>query len=78
MLVILWLSRIKTLRFYLTLVALLMLVTAYIVWGVFIEPINTAIDTWTASSFPDDWMLSRDRWYLFHVVRLVLLTIGMS
>lgn len=78
MLAILWLCRIQTLRFRLTLVALLMLVTTFIVWVVFIEPINTAISEWTVDSFPDDWMLLRQRWHLFHIVRLVLLTIGMS
>ena len=78
MLVIIWLNRINTLTFRLTLGALLMLVAAYLVWGVFIEPINTVVDTWTASFFPDNWTLYRDRWHLFHIVRLVLLTIGMS
>lgn len=77
MLAIIWLLRIQTLRFRLTLVALLMLVTAFIVWGIFIEPINTAIAR-TVDSFPDDWTLLRQRWHLFHIVRLVLLTIGTS
>lgn len=78
MLAILWLIPIQSLRFRLTLVALLTLVTTFIVWVVFIEPINTAIASWTVDSFPDDWMLLRQRWHLFHIVRLVLLTIGMS
>ena len=78
MLVILWLVRTKTLTFRLTLSALLMLVAAFLVWGIFIEPINAVVDTWTASSFPENWTLYRDRWHLFHIVRLILLTIGMS
>ena len=78
MLVILWLVRTKTLTFRLTLSALLMLVAAFLVWGIFIEPINAIVDTWTASSFPENWTLYRDRWHLFHIVRLILLTVGMS
>ena len=77
MLMILWLIRANLLSFYLTLGALLMLIAAFLVWGVFIEPINAVIDTWTASS-PTNWMLYRDRWHLFHILRLVLLTIGTS
>lgn len=78
MLVILWLCPAKTLTFRFTLGALLMLVAAYLVWGAFIEPINAVVDTWTASSFPDNWMQYRDHWHLFHIVRLTLLTIGTS
>ena len=78
MLVILWLVRTKTLTFRLTLGALLMLIAAFLVWGVFIEPINAVVDTWTASSFPHNWTSYRDRWHLFHIVRLILLTVGAS
>jgi hypothetical protein len=78
MLAILWLCRLKFLTFRLTLLALLTLVVAYLVWGVYIEPINTVINTWTTSSFPRDWISYRDRWHLFHIIRLILLTIGMS
>lgn len=78
MLIILWLVRTKTLTFYLTLGAFLMLVAAFLVWRVFIEPINAVVDTWTANSFADNWTSYRDRWHLFHLVRLVLLTIGTS
>jgi hypothetical protein len=77
--VILWLCRHrKSLIFLFTLVSLLMLVTAYLVWGIFIEPINTAINTWTAVSYPTNWTVYRDRWHVFHLARLLLLTIGMS
>lgn len=78
MLVILWLSRTKLLIFRLTLVALSMLVIAFLVWEIFIEPINAVVNTWTASSFPENWTLYRDRWHLFHIVRLILLTVGTS
>ncbi len=78
MLMILWLCRRKSLTFRLTLGALLMLVAAFLVWGIFIEPINTVVDTWTASSFPGNWMQYRDRWHFFHIVRSILLTVGMS
>ena len=78
MLIILWLVRTKTLTFRLTLGALLMLVAAFLVWGVFIEPINAVVDIWTADSFANNWSSYRDRWHLFHIVRLILLTIGTS
>ena len=78
MTVILWLCQTKTLTFRLTLGALLMLVVAFVVWGIFIEPINMAIDIWTASSFPNNWSSYRDRWHLFHLVRLALLMVGTS
>ena len=78
MLVILWLCRSKTLMFRFTFSALSTLVAAYLVWGIFIEPINTAIDTWTISYYPTNWTEYRDRWHLFHIIRLLLLTIGMS
>lgn len=78
MLVFLWLVRTKTLTFRFTLSALLMMIAAFLVWGAFIEPINTVVDIWTASSVFDDWISYRDRWHLFHIVRLVLLIIGAS
>ena len=78
MLIILWLVRTKTLTFRLTLGALLMLVAAFLVWGVFIEPINAVVDTWTADSFANNWTSYRDRWHLFHIIRLILLTVGTS
>ena len=78
MLIILWLVRTKTLTFCLTLGALLMLIAAFLVWGVFIEPINAVVDTWTADSFANNWTSYRDRWHLFHIVRLILLTVGTS
>ena len=78
MVVVLWLCRDKSLIFGLTFSSLLMLIAAFIVWFIFIEPINTAISTWTPSSFPKNWGLYRDRWHLFHIVRLILLAIGTS
>ena len=77
-LIVLWLIRPKTLTFGLTLSALLMLIAAFLIWVIFIEPINTVVDTWTANSYPDNWTSYRDRWHLFHVLRLILLTIGTS
>ena len=55
-----------------------MLVAAFSVWGIFIEPINAVVDAWTASSYPTNWTQYRDRWHLFHIVRFILLTIGMG
>jgi hypothetical protein len=55
-----------------------MLVAAFLIWGVFIEPINANVDTWTSFSFPENWTQYRDRWHFFHLVRLVLLTVGAS
>jgi uncharacterized membrane protein len=58
--------------------ALLMLISAFMVWAIFIEPINQAISSWTAASFPVDWAQYRDRWHQFHLLRLGLLALGTS
>lgn len=34
-------------------------------------PIQTKMLTWTPSSFPDNWTVSRDKWWSFHVMRTV-------
>lgn len=79
MLTILWLGRHQWQLVWLTVGALLLLVSAFGVWAAFIEPINQAVDTWAvASSVPANWEGYRDRWHQFHLLRLGLLTLSTS
>lgn len=75
---ILKLSSPKSLRFRLAIAAMSSLVLAFLVWVVFIEPINAFVDAWTENSYPADWTQYRERWHSLHLVRLLLLTVGMS
>lgn len=43
------------------------------IWAVWINPINKTVNSWTPESLPRDWGNLRDRWHLFHTIRLVLL-----
>ena len=35
-------------------------------------PINREVQSWTAGAAPSTWMLTRDRWLKFHLVRTVV------
>lgn len=39
------------------------------------QPINDQILTWTSATMPSDWVALRDRWWSWHLVRLVV-TLG--
>lgn len=68
----------RTLKFCLVLCSLVLLIAAFSVWGVLIEPINTYIDSWTPDSYPSNWNEYRERWHRLHIIRLLLLTGSMS
>ena len=70
LLAILWFGRQRKMTVWLTSGALLMVVSAFMVWAVFIEPINQTVHTWTAASFPVNWAQYRDRWHMYHILRL--------
>ena len=78
MVAILLLVPFRSRKFYLVLCSLVLLVLAFAVWGVFIEPINVYIDSWTTDSYPSDWNMYRERWHFLHLVRLLLLTCSTS
>lgn len=65
-------------KFYLVLCSLVLLMLAFTVWGVFIEPINVHVDSWTLDSYPSDWNAYRERWHFLHLIRLLILTFSMS
>jgi hypothetical protein len=49
-----------------------------IIWAVWIDPINKTVNSWRPESFPSNWADLRDRWHLFHAVRLILSTVAFS
>jgi len=41
-------------------------------------PIQTKMLTWSASSFPENWAMLRDKWWSFHVMRTVAELIALA
>jgi uncharacterized membrane protein len=62
--------------FYLALTGLVLFVVALMVTVVVEVPIVKQIETWTASSLPDNWQRLRDRWGAFHLLRIVPSMVG--
>ena len=54
---------------WLTLTALLLLLTAFAISVAINVPINTAQQGWSVAAPPSDWSGVRDRWQLAHVLR---------
>jgi uncharacterized membrane protein len=57
--------------FWLTLVALVLLVTVFATSLIFNIPINTDQVSWNMQAPPADWASVRDRWQIAHAVRSV-------
>ena len=53
------------------LAAALAIVFAGIVTRFVNQPINDQIATWTSSTMPSDWTALRNRWWNWHLARLV-------
>ncbi len=49
-----------------------------IIWAVWIDPINKAVNSWTPESLPSNWADFRDRWHLLHTCRFVLSVVAFS
>ena len=49
-----------------------------IIWAVWINPINQAVNSWTSESLPPNWATFRDRWHFLHAIRLVLSAVAFS
>ena len=65
--------------FQLTLAGALFLAVAFfVVWIMFVAPVNAEIAKWTAESVPPDWTRWRDQWEYSHATRFVLQLIGFS
>ncbi len=65
-------------RFIAALGSLLCLVSMWLVWLFFIQPINAQIDTWTVATVPQHWEQLRLQWHELHLARLGLATAAMS
>jgi Domain of unknown function (DUF1772) len=47
----------------------LLMIAAAIITRFANQPINAIVATWTSNSMPLDWMVVRDRWWSWHLVR---------
>jgi hypothetical protein len=63
--------------FWLTLIGALCMVLMWVIWAVWIQPINQQIDGWTATTAPSNWSDIRYQWHFYHLIRLFLASIGM-
>lgn len=52
------------------------LAVAQVVWQLHNDPVNQAVDTWTATTMPSNWMMYRDRWEYAHAARAMLYAVG--
>jgi hypothetical protein len=62
----------------LTSVALFTVLAKFLVWALFLRPINEQTLGWTGDSFPSNWEELRDRWHRLHLLRFVLSAVGTS
>lgn len=62
--------------FWLTLIGAVSIVLMWVIWAIFIQPINQQIDGWTATSFPNNWTDIRYQWHFYHLIRLVIASVG--
>jgi hypothetical protein len=75
--VLVFLVRKRRPAFQLTLAgALLLSVAFFVVWIMFVAPVNAEIAKWTVESVPPDWTRWRDQWEYSHATRFVLQLIG--
>jgi uncharacterized membrane protein len=63
--------------FYLTSVGFALFLLALLVTVIVEVPIVKRIETWTVSTLPGNWQQLRDRWQVFHVVRVVASVAGL-
>lgn len=64
--------------FWLTLIGLVCMVLMWVVWAIFIQPINQQIDSWTSINAPSNWTDIRYQWHFYHLIRLEIAAIGMA
>ncbi|MBN3923824.1 MAG: DUF1772 domain-containing protein [Nostoc sp. NMS4] len=63
--------------FLLTLVGLVCMILMWLVWALFIQPLNQQIDVWTPLTAPNNWADFRYQWHFYHLVRLGIALLGM-
>jgi uncharacterized membrane protein len=64
--------------FYLNLAGFILFVVALLVTVIIEVPIVKQIATWTVGTLPDNWTQLRDRWGLFHIIRVVTGIVGLA
>lgn len=63
--------------FWLTFIGAICMIAMWMIWAIWIQPINQQIDAWTATTAPLNWSDIRYQWHFYHLIRLVLAVIGM-
>jgi uncharacterized membrane protein len=61
----------QPMTFYLTLAGFTLFVVALVVTMLIEVPIVKQIVTWTVETLPGNWQQQRDRWVVFHIIRVV-------
>jgi uncharacterized membrane protein len=61
----------QPMTFYLTLAGFTLFVVALVVTMLIEVPIVKQIVTWTVETLPGNWQQQRDRWVVFHMIRVV-------
>ena len=72
------LTRRQRKAFWLTLIGLVCMVLMWVVWAIFIQPINQQIDGWTSANALSKWTDIRYQWHFYHLIRLGIAVIGMA
>jgi hypothetical protein len=62
----------------LTLIAALCSSAALGIWFGYVEPVNTALNAWTADTLPADWARFRDQWEGGHAASAALFAVAFS
>lgn len=63
--------------FWLTFTGATCMVLMWVIWAVFIQPINHQIDSWTPTTAPTNWTDIRYQWHFYHLIRLFIAAVGM-
>ena len=66
-----FLVRSNRISFYLLLIGAVLLIAAGLITRFGNQPINANVINWSASAPPSDWMLARDEWWHWHVLRTI-------
>jgi hypothetical protein len=64
--------------FWLTLIGAACMVLMWAIWAIWIQPINQQIDGWAATTAPSNWVDIRYQWHFYHLIRLVIASLGMT
>ena len=59
----------SSVAFYFILIALVLMSIALVITVAIEVPIDNMIKVWTVETLPSNWMLLRERWEYYHVIR---------